>query len=275
MRSVYRVGLWLPVFGIMAVLLGACGAFSGGANVNDLETRNAQLQSTIESIGTPAATLAALKMTADRGIVLQAELANIQGTALAMQATLAVVQAGGAGIAAVPTSAPAPANPGGQTSAGQSAAPTQSDAASAAGGGQAGVTPAASSGTTFSQTTTATDRDNQDCPLGATSVFDATEDTIYVITRVSELRAGTTLSARWLNNGQVFFDDTECWVPTEDWFDICAYCSIVPDETTFPTGSWSVELLLDGQLMSQAQFQVTDSSGTDDTMTDEETDTTG
>jgi hypothetical protein len=273
MRSVYRVGLWLPVFGILAVLLGACGAFSGGANVNDLETRNAQLQSTIESIGTPAATLAALKMTADRGIVLQAELANIQGTALALQATLAVVQGGGAGIVAAPTSAPAPAVPGGQAPAGQ--APTQIDPASAAGGGQPGVTPAASSGTTFSQTTTATDRDSQDCPLGATSVFDATEDTIYVITRVSELRAGSTLSARWLNNGQVYFDDTECWIPDQDWFNICAYCSIVPDEATFPTGSWSVELLLDGQLMSQAQFQVTDNSGTDDTMSDEEAGTTG
>jgi hypothetical protein len=55
----------------------------------------------------------------------------------------------------------------------------------------------------------------------------------------------------------------------------------VPDGPTFPTGSWMVEMLLDGQLMSQTQFQVIDSTQqgtgeTDDGSTGEETsDTNG
>jgi hypothetical protein len=98
-------------------------------------------------------------------------------------------------------------------------------------------------------------RDEDGCASGPTTVFDAAETEIFVVTTINNLQAGATFSARWLANGSLFEDQT-CWVPTEDWPMVCAYCSIVPDAATFEGGSWSVELLLDGQLMSQAQFQV-------------------
>lgn len=233
----YRIGLAALLGGM---LLSACGAFSGGPSVSDLETQNAQLQATINQMGTPAATLAALEMTADRGVVLQAEANNAAATAVAAQATLTMLQLGGSGLVQ-PTPAPGGGLAGGQAPQAPAGAPT----------------PAASN---FSNTTTATDRDELDCPLGETAVFEATEDTIYVITRIANLKAGSTLGARWYANGSLFFDDAQCWIPQRDWVDVCAYCSIVPDGPTFPTGSWMVEMWLDGQLMSQTQFQVIDST---------------
>ena len=59
----------------------------------------------------------------------------------------------------------------------------------------------------------------------------------------------------------MFYDDTQCWVTDREWVDICAYCSIVPEGAAFETGEWTVELLLNGQLMSQAQFRVGEAAG--------------
>ncbi len=259
MRLSIRSGLVALVGGM---LLSACGAFSGGPSVADLETQNAQLQATINEMGTPAATLAALEMTADRGIVLQAEANNAAATAVSAQATLTMLQLGGAGfIQATPAPGAGGSPADGQVSQAPAGAPTPPGQAS-----------------NFSNTTTATGRDDLDCPLGETAVFEAAEDTIYVIARIADLPAGSTLSARWYANGSLFFEDAQCWTPQQDWVDVCAYCSIVPDGPTFPTGSWMVEMLLDGQLMSQTQFQVIDSTQQDtgDDMTGEETgDTTG
>jgi len=232
-----RVRLSLIV--VLAALLSACDSFNGGANVNDLETRNAQLQGTIEGLGTPGATIAALQMTADRGMMLQAEMNSVQGTALAVQGTLTAYQLGNGSFVAQPTPPPAGVTPGAVAS---------------------GPTPGGSQ-TMFSNTTTSSGvRDEDGCASAPSAVFEVYEDQIYVVTTITNLKAGSVLGARWLANGSLFFDDAQCWIPSEDWASVCAWCAITPDTDTFETGNWSVELLLDGQLYSQAQFQVVDSS---------------
>jgi hypothetical protein len=228
------------------LILSACGSFSGGADVDDLETQNAQLQATIAQVGTPAATIVALQLTAEQSMSLQAELTNVQGTALAMQSTLSVFQVGGAQPNAA---APAPSQPNnsGNTAATGSTPPAIPTGAAAPSGVQ----------TTFYQTTTARSRDANDCAQETTAIFTSDEGVIYVVARISNLMAGSTISARWMANGALF-EDSVCWTPNSDWDDVCAYCDISPTGETFETGSWRVELLLDGQLMSQAQFQVVD-----------------
>lgn len=232
------VKLWPLGLLLMILSLTGCDTLTGAAEIEQLETRNAQLQGTIEVLGTPLATIVALEEAATQAVLLEAQLAAAQNEALAAKATLTVLQLTGGG-AVVPTTPPPAAPPGDQPFG--------------------LLTPAATpegTGTQFSQTVTATGRDAQDCPVGATSVFPPNTSTIYVITRVNFLPAGSTLSARWTVNGELFFDDTQCWVPDRDWTDICAYCSIVPEGATFQTGDWTVELFLDGQLMSQVQFRV-------------------
>jgi hypothetical protein len=256
MRLLYRVA-WLA---LVVLVAGACGSVTGSAKIDELETKNAQLQATIEGVGTPVLTIMALEQYATQNVVLQARVNQAESESLAARATLTVYELGG-GVAAQPT--PLPPN--------VSVSPNnQSNTPIPPEGAPAPTTDPGASLTQFTQTVTATDRDQQDCPVGVTSVFAPTEDTIYVNTRINYLPAGSTLSARWTVNGQLYFDDVKCWIPSQDYFDICAYCSIVPDSGTFETGEWSVDLLLDGNLMAQTSFQVVDqtqpgSSGASDT----------
>jgi hypothetical protein len=253
MLLLIRWKLFAPVILLLALVLSACDSFNGGAEMSDLETRSAQLQGTIDAVGTPGQTIAALQMTADRGMGLQAELSNLQGTVIAFQGNGTLNQGGN--NLPQPTPGSVNVDPAGPNLA---TAPTPNP-----------------SQTSFSQTTMSTGiRDEDGCASGPTTVFDAAETEIFVVTTISNLKAGSTFSARWLANGSLFEDQT-CWVPAEDWATVCAYCSIVPDAATFEGGSWSVELLLDGQLMSQAQFQVAGPVQVDDYADDYADDYTG
>jgi hypothetical protein len=225
-----------------ALVLSACDTITHNTELRDLETHNAQLQGTIQGLGTPMLTIVALQQAATQNVVLQAQLSQAQNDALAAQATLTVLQLTGGGGAIQATPIP-PSVPAGDQPSGLPTPP--------ASGGSA---------TAFTQTVTATGRNAQDCPTGVTSTFEITTGTIYVNARINYLPAGSTLGARWTANGALFFDDTECWVPDQDYYDICAYCSIVPDGPAFEAGNWTVELLFNGQVLSQTQFQVVDSS---------------
>jgi hypothetical protein len=239
---------------LIILVLSACGTVTGGDKIDELETKNAQLQATIDIVGTPVLTIMALEQYATQNVVLQARLSQAENESLAARATLTMLQLGSGGIAMQPTP-PAPnisVDPNSQLPPDQQT-PFPAEAAPA-------PTDTNISQTQFSQTVTATDRDQQDCPIGVSSVFSPDTSTIYVNTHINYLPAGSTLSAQWTVNGSLFFDDVECWIPNQDYFNICAYCSIVPDNGAFETGDWSVQLLLDGQAMSQANFQIVDST---------------
>lgn len=240
------LGLMLAVI----IVLSGCEALPGSTEISDLETRNAQLQGTIDGMGTPAATIAALAMTADRSMMLQAELSNLQGTALAAQSTLTVQQLSGG-------SGPLTQAPG--ASGGEMVAAPTGAATPDGGGGSGDGAVVSTGGTTFYETTLARSRDSFDCPLNATTSFDTSDTVIYSIVRVSNLRAGSTIGVRWYANG-VLVEEGQCWTPNQDWEDVCAYCDLRPSDTVFEAGSWSVEMLLDGEVMSQANFQVAGSS---------------
>ncbi len=246
MRLSYRAaGLALII-----LVLSACGSITGGDKIDELETKNAQLQATIDIVGTPVLTIMALEQYATQNVVLQARLSQAENESLAARATLTVLELSNGMAVGQPTPLPPnvavdPSNP--QTPFAAEAVPVPTGTSTI-------------STTQFSQTVTATDRDQQDCPLGITSEFASDTNTIFVNTRINYLPAGSTLSAEWTVNGDLFFDDVECWIPNQDYFDICAFCSIVPDNGLFESGQWSVKLMLDGQLMSEASFQVVDST---------------
>jgi hypothetical protein len=249
MRLSYRAaGLALII-----LVLSACGTVTGGAKIDELETKNAQLQATIDIVGTPVLTIMALEQYATQNVVLQARLSQAENESLAARATLTVLELSSGMAVAQPT----PAAP--NVTADSNNPPNQSTplAPEAA---PSPTSPGTANLTQFSQTVTASDRDQQDCPVGITSTFSPDTDTIYVNTQINYLPAGSTLSARWTVNGQLYFDDVECWIPNQDYFNICAWCSIAPESGLFDTGEWSVELMLNGQTMAQTNFQVVDST---------------
>lgn len=225
----------------MVLLLTGCDTLTGSSQIQDLETQNAQMQGTIQVMGTPALTIAALELAATQNVIFQAQLTESAVNLLKAQSTLTVLELGGAssaGVSASPIIAtPAPVPLGDQPAAVPTPAPT-----------------AAPSLTSFSNTVVATGLDNQDCPVGVSSLIPDDTPLVYVNTRIDLLVAGSQIGARWYVNGELYFDDVECWVPRQNWENICAYCTVSPDGATFPDGSWTVELYLDGQLMSQTRF---------------------
>ena len=103
MRLSYRAaGLALII-----LVLSACGTVTGGAKIDELETKNAQLQATIDVVGTPVLTIMALEQYATQNVVLQARLSQAENESLAARATLTVLELGGGGVAMQPTP-PAP-----------------------------------------------------------------------------------------------------------------------------------------------------------------------
>ena len=106
MRVYHSLMLLLLLFG--ALVLSACDALVPTGDIAALETRNAQLQGTIEVMGTPVQTIAALQQAATQAVVLEARVAQAEADALAARATLTVLElTGGGAVAAQPTSAPA------------------------------------------------------------------------------------------------------------------------------------------------------------------------
>jgi len=235
-----RTKVLLLLVGGLALTLSACDTFMDTTSVSDLETEVFQVKATLEEMGQAGTTIAELQLTADNSLVVESERNSAEATAFAAQATL--------------------------TSMNRSGMPVQPEVAGGAGSlpgatPEPGVTPVAGGdgGTTLSGTTTTTGiRPADGCALDQTAVFDTSEDQIYVVTTLTNLRSGSVFGVRWFANGTLFHEEPECWVPTSDWEQVCAYCSIVPDapDYVFETGEWSVELLLDGQLYSEAQFQI-------------------
>ena len=246
----------LLIIMILALSVTACSSITGDTEIANLETQNAQLQSTIQMVGTPMLTIAALEQQATQNVVFQAQMTQSSVQLLSVQATLTVLELSGGALAAQPTLQPqSPIVSDNNTPQPQ---PTVLPANSGLTPSPATVNSASNpSGTQFSQTVTATDRDDQDCAVGVTSTFAPSTDTIYVFTRINTLSAGSVVGARWSVNGELFFDDTECWIPRQNYENICAYCSIVPDGALFDPGQWTVELTLNSQRLSQAQFQIT------------------
>ena len=236
---------WLLLLtGVLTLALSACDAFMETTSVSDLETEVFQVKATLEQMGQAGTQIAELQLTADNSLVLESERNNAEATAFAAQATLTSMNRGGVAM-----------QPSVSDNAGAGTLPngTPESLITPIAGGDA------TTGTTLSGTTTTTGTRQQDgCAMDQTTVFDTSEDQIYVVTTFNNLRAGSVFGVRWMANGALYTEEPECWVPNQDWDQVCGWCSIVPNPTdnVFPAGEWTVELLLDGQVQSQAQFQV-------------------
>jgi len=90
MRLAYRMAP-LALMALVVVLSG-CDTVTGRSEIHDLETRNAQLQGTIDVLGTPIMTIVALQQAATQNVLLEAQLSQAQNEALAAKATLTVLQ---------------------------------------------------------------------------------------------------------------------------------------------------------------------------------------
>ena len=206
-------------------------------------------------MGTPAATIQALQLTAERSISLQADLTVAQATIIAMQN----------GVQSVPQMQYTPAGTGNQVVGGATAATP--DPALMGGTGSQTVNPTPISNSMLTVTMATMKDDSNDCAIDSTSIFEIYEDTIYAVITFPDLPANSTVGARWTANGTIYVEDPNYWITDRDWTNVCSYSSITPLEGTFPAGVWNVDMMLNGQVIGQAQFQVVDSSSGQTTTT--------
>ncbi|NDJ74934.1 MAG: hypothetical protein GYB65_01635 [Chloroflexi bacterium] len=259
---------WLISLALVLVTsLSACDQFSDGSEVNDLETEVFQLQSTVDNMSdmdslSAAATQVAIEITR---LQAQANAGTPGAPAFAPQpvATSSVPQTANTPAAAASNPgtpiATIPSNPAGGSAPASGGVPTV--AVNQTPGG-AGGSQATSTTTTFSNTTTAPGvRQEDGCAAGTSLVFGSDADEIFVVTTIRNLQAGSTIGARWMVNAQEYYYEENCWTPDQNWDEVCAWCSISANSGVFDTGSWSVELLLDGELRSRARFQVNPADG--------------
>jgi hypothetical protein len=271
----YRRRVWVGLLMVLVALLSACDRLTGSSQVGDLETQVFQLEATIDGMGDPA-TIQALQQAATQNVNLQAQLDVVRA-----EGTATMQMLNGDAIAALPPAAPdvpgaaaaQTPTPAGESMASDAGDPSDQAAAAAAEGSSpngapptrsvppaTSATPPASVQTSFSNTVMSTGvQESDSCSLDRMTVFDTDEDQLFVVTTIRSLKAGSVLEARWTANGAQVYTEAECWKPDADWDEVCAYCEMVPADgsiESFQVGTWAVELWLDGQLRSQARFEL-------------------
>jgi hypothetical protein len=93
-----------------------------------------------------------------------------------------------------------------------------------------------------------------DCAVNPTTSFSDAASSIYVSARAFNLSPTNTVTSRWFYAGtqQVSYD----WSPSGTVNDACIWFFITPEAVAFSAGAWSVDLLIDGSLITSASFSI-------------------
>ena len=87
------------------------------------------------------------------------------------------------------------------------------------------------------------------CAVSLRTEFSIDEDRVYATLRAFNVQQGTLTEVRWLREGEVVWEDS--WVVDNYYENICVWFFLQPSYVNFTMGSWSVQLLADGQPIGQ------------------------
>ncbi len=237
---------FLMVGGLLLAGCGEGGIFEDPEAKATRESQGTAYVSTITYVETQSGTMTALQGTADSAMLLGTQVAQLSAQNQALQSTLTSGQAFPTAPIVQAQTLPAGGTPG--------ALPGQQPGL--AGGGEAqqeGIIAQSSTGTTYVDAVTATGVRNSDgCAIDSVSVFDANEDEIYMVTTAVNVQPGMTFNSRWSTGGTVAFE-SDSWTANRTFDEICIWYYL---EGPFSEGSWTAELLADGQVASRRTFQV-------------------
>lgn len=115
------------------------------------------------------------------------------------------------------------------------------------------VAGAASAATKFSSIQIASQIKSADgCAADSRDDFLETAEKIYITGRVSNLPAGAQISALWTREGQIAYRSNS-WVAPQAYQALCVWVYIEPREVNFLPGRWTVQLMLNGEPVGEAQ----------------------
>lgn len=96
---------------------------------------------------------------------------------------------------------------------------------------------------------------NDNAPVNETNDFDASQDYIYVVADVNYIAEGTTLFARWYRDNDPIEDSSEI-TADRDYEDTYLEFHLQNLESRFEKGDYKVELLANGNVVGEADFQI-------------------
>lgn len=247
---------WLGfVLGIAAC--GPGGLFEDSSIRATREAQNAVYEETLIFVQTQGATVIALQDTAEAVGVMGTQIIQLEAQNQALQGTLQALAAG-APLAQPPQPQPAAGQPGATPAPGFGSTPLFPDVS----GSTPTPPPAAPSGVGVLSAVTATGvNDTDGCALDDVSVFETTEDEIYIVVAARNVEPGTTFFTRWLYNGQRQFDSVS-WTPDTFFEQVCIWFYMEPFDAPFSPGNWTVELLANNQVAVSRTFQIAGADGT-------------
>lgn len=242
-------GAWSLLLFLFAGLA-ACGPGDIFEDSSIKATREAQdvlYQQTLVFVETQAATLIALQATADGAAAMGTQVMQLGAQNRSLQGT---IDAAFAGVSPQQTLVPQPAAP----QPGQTLAPNAGSTPLFPESNPPTPTQVASASFVNATTSTAVSDDNG-CAEDSVSVFETSEDQIYMVTVAQNVQPGTTFFTRWQPQGGTSFE-TVSWSPDEFFDEVCIWFFIEPSDLAFQPGGWSVELIVDGLAAVSRSFQI-------------------
>lgn len=248
--------VWLAWGGLLAGVVFALAACGPGGVFEDSSaraTRESQdnlYLATVQSVQTQASTIEALRATADSAAAMATQVVRINAQNSALEAT---IDALALGITQPVNTSPLPpaAQPGGTLSGSNQLFPNANNPTPT-------IAPPAlpASGVTILDATTALAvSDDTGCALDRTTIFEPTEDQIYMVIQAQNIEMGTLFSTRWLFDNQNRFD-TVTWTADQFYAELCIWFYVTQEDMVFQPGLWTVQFLANRSSVVSQTFEI-------------------
>jgi hypothetical protein len=214
---------------VVLLVLVACNPSDAFVSQEQRETEQALGTARVETAvysGTQVGTVAALQATADGAPVMQTQLAQLERENMELQLTVQAIETVGVPAGLRVTQSPQ------------------------------GPTPTATQAALYMDLRTTTDIDpDTGCAVDRQGRFSADASIIYLAAIGQNVEAGSVHRTRWFMDDELRHE-SDTWIPEEGFPQVCIYFWIEPIDTPFTSGLWSVQLLVNGEIVADVPFEI-------------------
>ena len=252
--------------------ISACAAFEDPSQRATENAQSTALWTLVYDFQTQKPTLEAIAQTADGAAFFATRLAQINDENNNLRATNAALLANPASSGGVPTAIgggqPAGSIPTSNVfSSSAGSVPTQVVRTSTpipANTSNTNVSGVTSSGVRFSGSLTGTDIDDFGCVTGIQNTFAQSVESVYFATTALNVTQGVAFSLRIkdASDGRTVASDPNFWVADDVYDETCIWYNIDRSTMVFNQGTYTIELLADGEVGASVTFLIAAAAAT-------------
>ena len=257
---------------IIISTISACAAFEDPSQRATENAQSTALWTLVYDFQTQKPTLEAIALTADSADFMATQVAQFSAENDRLRATNAAMLANPASSGGVPTAI------GGGQPAGS--IPTSSVFSSTSGSvptqvvrtptpipstnTNTNVSGVTSSGVRFSGSLTGTEIDDFGCVTGIQNTFAQSVESVYFATTALSVTSGVAFSLRIkdASDGRTVASDPNFWVADDEYDQTCIWYNIDRSTMIFNEGTYTIELLADGEVGASVTFLLTAAAAT-------------